>query len=408
MALPKAFVLNMYYSGIGIARNLGKYGIPVVGISSQSDAPGNFSRYCCCLIGPDSQNEPEKLLKFLIELGQAQNKKGILFPTRDSDILFIDRYRDSLGPFFEIPQPLHDVLDLIMNKVRLASVAESLMIRTPLTLRISSLEELNRKRCDMVFPAVVKPVYAYQWQVSRLWDTENIKKGIRVNTFKELLDIYRRISPHNSEILLQEWIPGHENQYFVLGAYFDRESECQGDFTLQKIIQYPANIGLGCLVRSVQNEEVRSLGLKFLKSINYIGIAEVEFKRDCRSGDYLLIEVNPRHWDQHTIGTSLGVNLTYLAYLDYCGNLSPLPTIRPPKKSHYWVSGGALIGSIKEDIKERKCELFKILALLPLRRKVYAVWDWKDQLPFWKTVVSKENIRKIYKVVAKKFRLRRC
>ncbi len=53
-------------------------------------------------------------------------------------------------------------------------------------------------------------------------------------------------------------------------------------------------------------------------------MAEIEYKYDRSTGCYFLIEVNPRHWDQHELGTCAGINLTWLAYNDIIGRpLSP-------------------------------------------------------------------------------------
>jgi predicted ATP-grasp superfamily ATP-dependent carboligase len=53
-----------------------------------------------------------------------------------------------------------------------------------------------------------------------------------------------------------------------------------------------------------------------LQACGYRGLAEVEFKQDKATGKFQLIEVNPRHWDQHELGRLVGVNLTWAAYSD--------------------------------------------------------------------------------------------
>jgi predicted ATP-grasp superfamily ATP-dependent carboligase len=378
----------MYYTGLGIARNLGRYGIPVVGISHQPGAPGSVSRYCRALVGPDSQEEPEALLKFLIDLGKADDRRGILFPTRDGDVLFLDRYREALEPYFAIPQPSHDVLELIMNKDRLARKAESLGIDSPRTVRIAATADLEKRRDEIVLPAVVKPVYAYQWRHPRIWEAVGKRKGIKVETFRELSDVYGRIARYQAEVLVQEWIPGQEDEFFVVGAYLNSRSECLGAFTAQKMLQFPPDFGLGCVVRSVRNDEVRALGVRLLEQLRFTGIAEVEFKRDSRTGRYRLIEVNPRHWDQHALGTACGVNLTYLAYRDHCGPSDDRPPV-PSGEECRWVSGQGVVGNLKEDLRRGKVNLSLLGACIPIGRKVYALWDWRDPRPFWKVAAGR-------------------
>lgn len=379
-------VLNMYSTGLGIARNVAEYGIPVIGISSHLDAPGNCSRYCHSLFGPDSQDEPEALLDCLISVAKRQDQRAILFPTRDVDVMFIDKYRSTLESFFAIAQPSHDVLDSIMDKDRLARTARSFGISTPITVRIGSLEEAKRLHDEFVFPAVVKPVYAHQWRLPQIWEAVGQRKGIKVEGFAELLAVCRKMSGHQVEFLVQEWVHGDEDQFFVVGAYLNGHSECLGAFTAQKILQFPPDFGLGCLVRSVDNEEVRSLGIRLLERLRCTGIAEVEFKMDSRSGAYRLIEINPRHWDQHSLGAACGVNLTYLAYCDLCGSPGGLPSMTP-QTGFTWVSGSGIIGNLKEDLRKKKLNPSLMGYCFPSTRKVYALWDWRDPLPFLKAMV---------------------
>jgi hypothetical protein len=118
--LPPAVILNVYATGLGIARNLAPHGVPVYGLSVQANAPGNFSNRCRALSSPDSQLEPEALLAFLLEMAVRLGARAMLLPTRDQDIRFLDRYRSVLGPLLRHPQPSGDRLDVIMNKHRLA------------------------------------------------------------------------------------------------------------------------------------------------------------------------------------------------------------------------------------------------------------------------------------------------
>ena len=55
---PPAVVMNMFYTGLGIARSLGEHKIPVIGLTSQRGIYGNFTRYAKTVFCPDSRREP--------------------------------------------------------------------------------------------------------------------------------------------------------------------------------------------------------------------------------------------------------------------------------------------------------------------------------------------------------------
>jgi D-aspartate ligase len=61
-------------------------------------------------------------------------------------------------------------------------------------------------------------------------------------------------------------------------------------------------------------------GLRLLRQLGVHGISQVEFKLDPRSGEFKLIEVNPRLWQWHGLAAACGVDLTHIAYLDLTGN----------------------------------------------------------------------------------------
>jgi hypothetical protein len=58
------------------------------------------------------------------------------------------------------------------------------------------------------------------------------------------------------------------------------------------------------------------LTTRICAELGYQGIAEFEFKRDERSGEFYLIEINPRSWSWIGITPACGVSLPWIAYTD--------------------------------------------------------------------------------------------
>src|SRR5215510_8325893 len=84
--LPRAAVMNMFYTGLGIARSLGERGVPVIGLSSRRGHYGNHCRFAQTVICPDSRNEPEALLEFMLAMGRDLGGRCVVFTTRDDDL----------------------------------------------------------------------------------------------------------------------------------------------------------------------------------------------------------------------------------------------------------------------------------------------------------------------------------
>ena len=378
--MPPAVVLNMYATGLAIARNLAPHGVPVYGLSVQENAPGNFSRACHPLRSPDSQHEPEALVTFLRDLAGRLGVRAILFPTRDADILFLDRHRAALEPYYEIPQPAGDRLDAIMDKHRLAEEARAAGIPTPLTVRVRSRGELDEAASRFTYPVVAKAVVAQDWRADGIADAVHRRKAVKIASRDELAAFWTRIESHRPDLLVQEWIDGPDDQCFVLGAYRGRDDRVLGWFTARKMLQYPPEFGLGCIVRLERHDEVERLGKRLLEALRFRGTAEVEFKRHAPSGEYRLIEVNPRHWDQHALGMTCGVNLAWIAYRDLALG-DRLEPVAPNGAAGAWISGVGLVGSLREDLKHGRLRSWKVAPLAQPSTR-YAVWDPADPGPF--------------------------
>ncbi|HET7208493.1 MAG TPA: hypothetical protein VFI95_18095, partial [Terriglobales bacterium] len=62
---PPVVILNMFYSGLGIARQLAGRGMRVIGLSADRSIYGNFTRLCEVRQAPNSNDDPEGLREFL-------------------------------------------------------------------------------------------------------------------------------------------------------------------------------------------------------------------------------------------------------------------------------------------------------------------------------------------------------
>jgi D-aspartate ligase len=93
-----------------------------------------------------------------------------------------------------------------------------------------------------------------------------------------------------------------------------------GSMEAQRWRQHPPDFGRAATyVETIGSPEVEALALKFLRAINYYGLAEVEFKRDPRDGKYKLLDVNARTWGFHCLGAPAGVDFSYLLFKDQVG-----------------------------------------------------------------------------------------
>ncbi len=111
-----AFILTMTANGLGIARTLGRRGIPVVGVDSKPELPGLHSRFVKPLICPDMVKDPEGVLDLLLKEGEKLNERGVLFPASDAAVLFMSRNRDKLRTRFDFIIPSEKVEEAMVKQ----------------------------------------------------------------------------------------------------------------------------------------------------------------------------------------------------------------------------------------------------------------------------------------------------
>ena len=212
------------------------------------------------------------------------------------------------------------VIQRITNKWNLINCAQACGVPTPRTLLVDTSHDLDSQVRNVEYPAIIKPVSSNDWS-PQLRQATGIHKVVKVDSELALLSTYAKIKQFNERVLIQEFVLGEDTNIQVFASLFDGDVDI-ASFEGRKILQHPE--GITAIVEPVRNPTIRDLSLRLLHELGYRGLSEIEFKKDANSGEYKLIEINPRHWVWHQLGTANGVNLTWI-YYNYLID-RPLPT----------------------------------------------------------------------------------
>jgi predicted ATP-grasp superfamily ATP-dependent carboligase len=128
-------------------------------------------------------------------------------------------------------------------------------------------------------------------------------------------DAYGRSEPF--EPMVQELIPGGDDELYSLGAYLGDDLEPLGLFCGRKLRQTPPGIGTARLGEAVWVDEVVEAGLDLLRALGCNGLSQVEYKRDPRDGRFRLMEINGRCYLSHALATRCGVNYPLLTWQEH-------------------------------------------------------------------------------------------
>jgi D-aspartate ligase len=308
-----AIVVGGEHPGLGIARSLGRRGIPIIVIDDQHSV-SQFSKYVTRVVRVKDLRDEQKTVDSVIEVGQRYGLKGwVLYPTRDETVAAFSRHRDRLAEFFRVTTAGWDTVRWAWDKKNTYDRALELGIPVPHTY--SPRTEADLVELYSHLPLAIKPA------VKENFFYATGAKAWRAETPDQLNDLYRKAIQQvkAEEILIQEIIPGSGQQQYSYCAFF-RDGKAHSTLVARRMRQHPREFGRAATyVETIDLPEIEELSERFLKAIDYYGLVEVEFKQDPRDGQFKLLDVNARTWGFHSLGGPAGVDFPCLLYADQVG-----------------------------------------------------------------------------------------
>jgi D-aspartate ligase len=339
---PVVILRSIAYCGLGVARSLGRLGVPVYTVEGVQSSPVFHSRYNRRGFVWSLDERPEaESRQYLREVSTQIGGRPLLIPTTDYAALFVARNSKQLGDSFRFPEQPKGLVAALSSKKDMYLLAKRIGIPTPETSFPQKREDVLEFLASARLPVMLKAIDG-----TRLCARTG-KKMFIVRSAAELLSLYDKIEePGAPNLMLQEYIPGGEDSVWMFNGYFNEHSECPLSFTGQKIRQCPAYTGYTSLGICRRNEAVDSLTRSFMKSVGYRGILDVGYRYDARDCKYKVLDVNPR------IGATFrlfvgdnGMDVARAFYLDMTGQ--PVPESRLCEGRKWMVEDRDLMSSIR-------------------------------------------------------------
>ncbi len=323
MQLTPAIVTPLdEHMGLDIARSLGRRGIPVYGLDPDPAAAGRKSKYCQLVVCPDPKKSEQEYLQFLLNWGKRLNQKAVLYPLSDDMALICAREREALTAYYDYVMPSYPTIVTLATKAGLAAAAEQCGIATPKTVRPHNAQEVEAIAQQISYPAILKPIEGAYWhipEIARLLRENPLSgraKVVLCHDAPALLQMYQKIAGYDDRMIIQEVVPGPDENLFYISFYLNRESKPLALFAGRKLRVIPVGFGSASYVRSIRDPELERVALQLLSGVKYQGLGGLEFKKDSRDGHYKLIEFNVRFGMWDGLGVRCGVDTPYIAYCD--------------------------------------------------------------------------------------------
>ncbi len=221
-------------------------------------------------------------------------KIDVIFPTLDAELFAFSKLSGKLNDLgIKTLVPTMEQL-VLRGKDKLFDFCTKNNINAPYNIIASSINDLYALPKELQYPVVIKGIF-YDAYIA--------------HNFQEASAYFTKMaSKWGLPIIVQEFISGDEYNVVALG---DGEGTAIGAVASKKM--YITDKGKGWAGVTIMDEELLSISQKIIKALNWRGGAEFEFVKKRDTGEYFLLEINPRFPAWVYLAVGAGQNLPYAA-----------------------------------------------------------------------------------------------
>lgn len=320
MAQFQPVMLGSDINAYGMARAFHEeYGIKSLALAQFQLAPTRFSRIVDVQVFPHF-TQPEVFLETLLDLGRRMKKENpdrvlLLIPCGDVYANLLSQHGDQLREYFALHSLSVELNRELSLKDTFYRACERHGLPHPKTLVVDSqgVEDGDHTRLPFGFPVAMKPADSAEWLDV---DFPGRKKAFILDNPTQVDTLLRRAyaAGYQGKMILQEFVPGGDEQMRVLNAYVDQHGRVQMMFLGQPLLEDPTpqSVGNYAAILPDFNRDLLRKVHGFLEDIGYVGPANFDMKVDPLTGEYKLFEINLRQGRSSYFTTLNGFNLARL------------------------------------------------------------------------------------------------
>jgi predicted ATP-grasp superfamily ATP-dependent carboligase len=322
-------VASVFQTGLNLMRDLLRRGVRTVGIDCDSSHEGFSSSYGKSYLCPNPDTHPEQWTAFMIDLAQKLGGRPVIIPAADIFVSALGKHVEALKEHYIFSLDSIAVQAALATKEQQYALAAQHGLPIARTAYIQSRADLESFAAQARFPCLVKPRHQREWDALPEGNPLRGLKLFTADTPEELFAKYSHAEILRPEAVAQEIIAGGDDAKYCYLSVYGAGSRRLGHTVVHELRAHPVLFGSGSMVEPVIDPEVANLCDKFLRGIGYVGICEIEVKRDTRDGVVRLIEANPRYSVTADASVYAGVDIGWLHYLDLIGQ-----SVEPVEPTH--------------------------------------------------------------------------
>jgi predicted ATP-grasp superfamily ATP-dependent carboligase len=275
--------------------------------------------------------------------------------------------------------PSLDILKKCLDKLFLSEWVANADIPSPLTCRLAEIAKGERK---VPFPFIVKPRNNISLDNDCRQKLLRGAKLFEVTNNKALDDLLLTLDGDWDNWIVQEPLYSDAAHLPIyIAGYITQKGEGVA-FSHRKLCTSPPRAGVGVYIESAHLPEYEERIVQWLARSGYRGVFGIEMLYNAKTGEYALVDFNPRFGTGDTIGLAFGINLPLVAYKDAIGEPVHLNK-RVPSRPLRWVAELWYIGAGRQLMRTGEIDLWNYLCSWCYRPLWYGLWDIHDPLPFF-------------------------
>lgn len=295
-------------STVACIRSLGRRGVRTIVVSADPTTPAFRSTYCDEAIRVPSPHEDLVAYKEALRSLAMRPDVRAIIPVREPDVYVLSKYRDEFADHVRPLWPTLDTLARAQDRVRLFEAADRAGVAAPETALFTSLPDRDREW-------IVKPRYTIlvdEYIEEYTPETCVAPPSTRYIEPDRIPDTDAVYADMNHVPLVQECIATTDEYGFF--ALYD-EGEPVATFQHRQRRGWSYAGGPSAFRESVDIPALEDAGRALLDELEWHGLAMVEFLRDEESGEFKLMEVNPRFWSSLPFSVRAGADFPYYYWL---------------------------------------------------------------------------------------------
>jgi len=285
-----------YKHALGIVRALGKAGHQSYALAVGRRSLCFSSRYCAGeLIAPDYDDPAFQ--HSLLELIERQHIE-LVIPVGTRSFKKLSSCKEEILRRANIVIADNDAINFCMSKELTYQHAARIGLPVPKTMYPYDMEQVAEFGKEIAYPCVLKGRFEVGYNIVTY-----------ANHRDDLIRKYQTLCTRHNLVkseelpMVQEYITGDGYGFFAIY----NNGQCGPTFQHHRLREFPPSGGFSVASESDCHPRVLEFGKRLLDSLNWHGVAMVEFRMNAE-GVPVLMEINPKFWGSLDLALEAGVD----------------------------------------------------------------------------------------------------